>query len=109
MQVNKALCEITGYSHEQLEATSLEAITHPDDLGDQEREIAGTACRRGRRLPVRASFCSTPAGSRCGWRCRRHCCATGKIDRSRSSLRFRMSPTADATRSGSATSLTTTR
>ncbi len=41
VRVNKALCEITGYSHERLEATSLEAITHPDDLDDQEREIAG--------------------------------------------------------------------
>ena len=38
--VNEALCEITGYSREQLEATSSEAITHPDDLGEQEREIA---------------------------------------------------------------------
>ena len=38
--VNDALCEITGYSREQLEATSAEAITHPDDLGKQEQEIA---------------------------------------------------------------------
>jgi diguanylate cyclase (GGDEF)-like protein/PAS domain S-box-containing protein len=40
VQVNEALCEITGYSREQLEATTSEAITHPDDLGEQEREIA---------------------------------------------------------------------
>ena len=40
VEVNEALCEITGYSREQLEATSSEAITHPDDLGEQEREIA---------------------------------------------------------------------
>ncbi len=41
VQVNEALCEITGYAREQLEATSLEAITHPDDLEAEKREIAG--------------------------------------------------------------------
>ncbi|MGO9752789.1 MAG: putative bifunctional diguanylate cyclase/phosphodiesterase [Solirubrobacteraceae bacterium] len=40
VQVNDALCEITGYSREQLEATSLGAITHPDDLVEQERQTA---------------------------------------------------------------------
>ena len=40
VQVNDALCEITGYSREQLEASSLAAITHPDDVGKQEQEIA---------------------------------------------------------------------
>ena len=40
LEVNEALCEITGYSREQLQATTSEAITHPDDLGDQDREIA---------------------------------------------------------------------
>ena len=37
LQVNRALCELTGYSREQLLATSLQAITHPDD---QELSIA---------------------------------------------------------------------
>ena len=32
LQVNDALCAITGYDAEALEATSDEAITHPDDL-----------------------------------------------------------------------------
>jgi diguanylate cyclase (GGDEF)-like protein/PAS domain S-box-containing protein len=40
VRVNDALCTITGYAREQLEATSLKAITHPDDLDKQEREIA---------------------------------------------------------------------
>jgi diguanylate cyclase (GGDEF)-like protein/PAS domain S-box-containing protein len=31
LQVNPALCELTGYASEELLATSLEAITHPDD------------------------------------------------------------------------------
>jgi diguanylate cyclase (GGDEF)-like protein/PAS domain S-box-containing protein len=38
--VNDALCQITGYSREQLEATGPEAITDPDDLGKHDREIA---------------------------------------------------------------------
>ncbi|NOS81541.1 MAG: PAS domain S-box protein, partial [Nitrospira sp.] len=31
LQVNHALCEIIGYSQEELEATTFHAITHPDD------------------------------------------------------------------------------
>ena len=38
--VNDALCEITGYSREQLEATDPEAITHPDDRGKQQEQFA---------------------------------------------------------------------
>ena len=37
LKVNKALCEITGYSREQLEATTNRSITHPDDLARSER------------------------------------------------------------------------
>ncbi|HYX15223.1 MAG TPA: PAS domain S-box protein [Nostoc sp.] len=32
LQVNSALCEITGYSHEELIQLNFEEITHPDDL-----------------------------------------------------------------------------
>jgi diguanylate cyclase (GGDEF)-like protein/PAS domain S-box-containing protein len=32
LRVNAALCEITGYSAEQLLATTCDAITHPDDV-----------------------------------------------------------------------------
>ncbi|MBG1258647.1 PAS domain S-box protein [Nostoc commune] len=32
IQVNPALCEITGYSHEELIQMNFEEITHPDDL-----------------------------------------------------------------------------
>jgi diguanylate cyclase (GGDEF)-like protein/PAS domain S-box-containing protein len=38
LQVNGALCEITGYTSEQLRATSVAAITHPDDAGG-DREL----------------------------------------------------------------------
>src|ERR1700737_1583691 len=31
--VNEALCRITGYSQDELKATTLDAITHPDDVG----------------------------------------------------------------------------
>ena len=37
LRVNRALCEITGYSHEQLEATTYRSLTHPDDLARNER------------------------------------------------------------------------
>ena len=33
LQVNQALCEIVGYSKAELEASTFQAITHPDDLG----------------------------------------------------------------------------
>ncbi|MEH2249936.1 PAS domain S-box protein [Nostoc sp.] len=32
LQINPALCEITGYSHEELIQMSFQEITHPDDL-----------------------------------------------------------------------------
>ena len=37
LRVNRALCEITGYSREQLEANTYRSITHPDDLARSER------------------------------------------------------------------------
>jgi diguanylate cyclase (GGDEF)-like protein/PAS domain S-box-containing protein len=40
LRVNRALCEITGYAHEQLEATTYRSITHPDDLARNERAYA---------------------------------------------------------------------
>lgn len=32
LKVNRAMCEITGYAREQLEATTFASITHPDDV-----------------------------------------------------------------------------
>jgi PAS domain S-box-containing protein len=32
LQVNDALCRITGYTRKELKATTLRAITHPDDV-----------------------------------------------------------------------------
>jgi diguanylate cyclase (GGDEF)-like protein/PAS domain S-box-containing protein len=40
VEANDALCQITGYPREQLEATSLSAITHSDDVLEQERQMA---------------------------------------------------------------------
>jgi diguanylate cyclase (GGDEF)-like protein/PAS domain S-box-containing protein len=43
LQVNPALCEITGRSQEDLLATTTQAITHPDDL-DTELEFLNRVC-----------------------------------------------------------------
>ena len=47
VHVNRALCDITSCSRDQLEATSLDAITHPDDRGANKermrRVLAGSA------------------------------------------------------------------
>ena len=37
LRVNRAMCEITGYSREQLEATTYLSISHPDDLARNDR------------------------------------------------------------------------
>ena len=39
LRVNPALCEITGYSREELEAMTYRSITHPDDLSRDEKGI----------------------------------------------------------------------
>ena len=45
LQVNDALCRITGYAENDLKATTLEAITHPEDIAlaadDLQRLVAG--------------------------------------------------------------------
>jgi len=45
LQVNNALCRITGYVEDDLKATTLDAITHPEDVGlaanDLQRLLAG--------------------------------------------------------------------
>ena len=39
VEVNRALCELLGYSEEQLLLTTVQAVTHPHDVGDF---LAGT-------------------------------------------------------------------
>jgi diguanylate cyclase (GGDEF)-like protein/PAS domain S-box-containing protein len=46
LRVNRAMCEITGYSREQLEATTWRSITHPDDLARNERGFADVLADR---------------------------------------------------------------
>jgi PAS domain S-box-containing protein len=45
IQVNPALCEITGYNHDELIEMTFEEVTHPDDLdadlAEAERVLAG--------------------------------------------------------------------
>jgi diguanylate cyclase (GGDEF)-like protein/PAS domain S-box-containing protein len=46
LRVNKAMCEITGYSREQLEATTWRSVTHPDDLVRNEAGLADVVAER---------------------------------------------------------------
>ncbi len=39
LEVNRALCQLLGYSEEQLSLTTIRAITHPHDVGGM---LAGT-------------------------------------------------------------------
>jgi PAS domain S-box-containing protein len=39
LKVNEALCEITGYSERELLGKTFQDLTHPDDLGDDVREL----------------------------------------------------------------------
>lgn len=45
LQVNDSLCRIIGYPEHDLKATTLDAITHPEDVGlakdDLQRLLAG--------------------------------------------------------------------
>jgi diguanylate cyclase (GGDEF)-like protein/PAS domain S-box-containing protein len=49
LEVNRALCDIIGYSRDQLEATTFASIMHPEEVPDDEVElkrlIAGTTSR----------------------------------------------------------------
>src|SRR4051812_19488851 len=33
LKVNRALCDIVGYTHDELLASTVQSLTHPDDLG----------------------------------------------------------------------------
>ena len=54
LEVNDVLCTITGYEREQLEALTLDAITHPDDVdpGCQGRAELCLAHARGHTVDV---------------------------------------------------------
>src|SRR3989441_2233297 len=46
LQVNRSLCQLVGYSEDELLTTDIQSVTHPEDLGDllvqQSRLIKGT-------------------------------------------------------------------
>ncbi len=44
LEVNLALCDIVGYSHEELQTLSFQEITYPDDL-NEDLELAGKLLR----------------------------------------------------------------
>jgi diguanylate cyclase (GGDEF)-like protein/PAS domain S-box-containing protein len=65
LQVNRAMCEIVGYDQRQLEATTLESITHPDDANGDRAELArlerGEATRyRAERRLIHAAGSTIP-------------------------------------------------
>ena len=65
LQVNRAMCEIVGYAQDQLEATSLDSITHPDDAAGDREELArlerGEAARyRAERRLIHAAGTAIP-------------------------------------------------
>ena len=51
LQVNRALCQITGREHEELEGTPLVRLLHPDDREDESESLGRLA--RGDRESVR--------------------------------------------------------
>jgi len=48
-QVNKAFCDITGYSREELEGQSFRMFTHPDDIARDDEQLR--AIRTGGDIP----------------------------------------------------------
>lgn len=44
LRVNDAFCRIIGHSRKQLEATTLRAVTHPDDVNRDERSFHDLLC-----------------------------------------------------------------
>ena len=51
LRVNRALCDIVGYTREELLARTFADITHPDDLDADLANVAAAAGRRDRHLP----------------------------------------------------------
>ena len=56
LQVNDALCRITGLHGSELKATTLRAITHPDDVDRRRRLRCGSPRRQDPQLPDREAL-----------------------------------------------------
>ena len=108
LRVNRALCQITGYTAQQLEGLPVASITHPTTSRPTGRR-AGRCSRASSPATAPSAATCTPRAARCGWRSTRRWCATPTASRSTSSPRCRTSPSAAATRPSCATWPTTTR
>jgi diguanylate cyclase (GGDEF)-like protein/PAS domain S-box-containing protein len=56
LQVNRALCEIVGYAAEQLEATTLASICHPDEFASDQQELARLVAGEASRYRVERRY-----------------------------------------------------
>ena len=107
--VNRALCDITGYTSDELLGKRYDGIMHPEDVGNDSAERAPPDWP-ARSLPSRSrSATSTPPGrpSRRSSRCRS--CATATASRCTTSPSSRTSPSARSSRSSCVGWPTTTR
>ena len=109
LRVNRALCQITGYTPRAARGAA-GRLDHPPRrpqgrLGGARRDARGRAVEP----PRRAALPARRRAARCGWRSTRRSCATPTASRCTSSPRCRTSPSAAATRPSCATWPTTTR
>ena len=92
LEVNRALCEIVGYTEAELLALTFQDISHPDDL-DADLAEARPGPHRARSRPIRwRSATSTRTGTPSGPSCRSRSCATSGARRCISSPTSRTSP-----------------
>ena len=107
--VNRALCEITGYTADELVGKRFDGIVHPEDADNDSEQRQRLLAGRDPRLPGREALSSTPPVRWSRRSCRCRSCATRRGSRCTTSPSCRTSPSASAWRNICATSPTTTR